>query len=181
MKFDRLGETELARNAPLNPELQRKNLLKILGGEARVWYAPVRKMYEDIFNVGSALFGPGVPASMSVIEQLLLKTCGSDSMRKHNLAVASSLHDYCIRENIHGIAHNFGYMYMGRAAGGVCYWLSMILTIKGQATVVFIDPRRPGSPAIFGWSALRAVNDARAHPEAKPRLRSSSACRHPIW
>lgn len=145
MKFDRLGETELARNAPLSPEQQRKNLLKILGGEARVWYAPVRKLYGDIFNVGSALFGPGVTVSVSVIEQILLKTCGSDRMRKHNLAVARSLYGYCVRENIHGIAHKFGYMHMGRAAGDVCYWLPMILTIRGQATVVFIDPRRPQS------------------------------------
>ena len=145
MKFDRLGETELARNVPLDPELQCKNLLKTLGGDARVWYAPVRKMYGDIFNVGSVLFGPGVPATLSAIEQILLKKCGSDSMRKHNLAVARSLYGYCIHENIHGIAYNFGYMYMGRAAGDVCYWLPMILTIRGRATVVFIDPRRPES------------------------------------
>ena len=107
-------------------------------------------MYGDIFNVGSALFGPGATASISVIEQILLKSCGSDSMRKHNLAVARSLYDFCVGENIHGIAHNFGYMHMGRAAGDVCYWLPMILTIRGQATVVFIDPRPSGVAALVG-------------------------------
>lgn len=133
MKFDRLGEIELARNAPLDAEQQRKNLLKILRGEARVWYKPVQKTYGDIFNVGFAMLGPGVAASWNTIEQNLLKKCGSDLMKKHNLAVARSLHEYCVREKVSGIAHNFGYMNMGRAARDVCYWLPMILTIERQA------------------------------------------------
>lgn len=143
MKIPRLGETELARNAPLAPELQRKILLQNMDGEARMWYRPVRKMYQDIFNIGSSLFGPGTPTSWNVIEHELLKKCGSDLIWKHNSAVAKSLHECCIRMRISGRAHEFGPMYMGSAAGNVFYWLPMVLIIDGLATVVFIDPRRP--------------------------------------
>ena len=48
MKIPRLGEIELARNAPLTPEQQRKNLLQNMDGKARMWYKPVQKMYQDI-------------------------------------------------------------------------------------------------------------------------------------
>ena len=143
MRIPRLGEIELARNAPLAPELQRKNLLQIMDREARMWYAPVRKMYRDIFNIGSSLFGPSTSTSWSVIERELRKKCGSDLIWKHNSAVAKMLHEYCIRENVRGDANDFGPMFMGSAAGYVFYWLPMVLFINGQATVVFIDPRRP--------------------------------------
>ena len=145
MKISRLGEIELARNAPLAPEHQRKNLLQNMDGEARMVYAPVQKMYGDIFNIGSSLFGPGAPTSWSVIASELGKKCGSDLTSKHNSAVAKALHEYCIREKISGYSHDFGPMFMGSAAGNVFYWLPMILGINGRATVVFIDPRRPGS------------------------------------
>ena len=145
MKIPRLGEIELARNAPQALELQRNNLLQIMDGKARMWYAPVRKMYGDIFNIGSSLFGPGVSASWNVIERELHKKCKSDLIWKHNSAVAKMLHEYCIREKISGYAHEFGPMHMGRAAGDVFYWLPMNLFMNGQTTVVFIDPRRPVS------------------------------------
>lgn len=145
MKMPRLGEVELARNAPLVPEHQRKNLERAIGGNARVWYSPVRNLYPDIFNIGSGLLGPAVPTSWSKIEQSLLGRCGAGPLLKHNSAVAKALHEYCIREKISGQAHEFGPMYMGSAAGYVSYWLPMTLVINGKITVVFIDPRRPVS------------------------------------
>ena len=110
-----------------------------------MWYAPVRKMYGDIFNIGSSLLGPSASTSWSVIEHELRKKCGTDLLWKHNSAVAQMLHEYCIREKISGHSHDFGPMFMGSAAGNVFYWLPMILIINGKATVVFIDPRRPAS------------------------------------
>ena len=145
MKIRRLGEIELARNAPLVPDLQYKNLEQLIGGNARVWYKPVREVYPDIFNIGSGLLGRAVPTSWSIIEGVLHKKCGSGPLLKHNSAVAKALHEYCIREKISGHAHDFGLMFMGSAAGYVFYWLPMILVINGQATVVYIDPRRPVS------------------------------------
>ena len=127
------------------PQLQRKNLEQVIGGNARVWYRPVQDMYHDIFNVGSGLLGPAVPTSWSTIEKLLLRKCGSGPLLKHNSAVARALYEYCIREKVRGYAHDFGPMFMGSAAGNVFYWLPMILVLNGRATVVFIDPRRPAS------------------------------------
>ena len=145
MKIPRLGEIELARNAPLAPEQQRKNLGRTIGGNARVWYSPVQNLYPDIFNIGSGLLGPAVPTPWSKIEQSLIRRCGSDPLLKHNTAVAKALHEYCTRKKIGGQAHDFGPMFMGSAAGYVSYWLPMILVINGRPTVVFIDPRRPVS------------------------------------
>ena len=175
MKIPRLGEIELARNAPLALEQQRGNLLQIMDGNARMWYAPVRKMYQDIFNVGSSLFGPGASTSWSVIARELRKKCKSELIWKHNLAVADELHKYCVREKISGHAHDFGPMPMGSAAGNVFYWLPMVLFIRGASYrgVYRSAPSRVAT--VFGWTAVRTFNDARAYPEAKPRLRPGPA------
>ena len=143
MKMRRLPATDLARNATLPPRIQREALERVYDSQIRVTYNPVRARFQDIFNIGSDLFGPGKPVVWSVLEEVLRKECSKrdDTTWKINRRVAKALHEFSINNRITGHPEDFRGLSMGEDTGGVKLWLSMVLIIDGEPTLMFIDPR----------------------------------------
>ena len=132
---------ELAKNAPLPLDVQRKNLEGYYGSFVPMTYGPVRRSFEDIFHLATlSLFPRRERITWADIEDRVVRACRSEMEQRNNVDWARALHAFAVDHRITGRDHLFDLLRMG--AFKVAYWLDMVLDMDGRPTVVFIDPRR---------------------------------------
>ena len=141
MKTPQLHKTDLARIAPMQRDRQRICLERLRNGYPPFSYRPLHALLHEIFNVQPTLFGPVEPTDWNTIEDSLRKRCKLGNETSANLGVARGLYHWIVDNGILGRSQKFYPLSMG-AGGSVTYWLHVILSIEGKATVPFIDPRR---------------------------------------
>ena len=120
---------------------QRICLEQLRNGYPPFSYRPLHALLHEIFNVQPTLFGPVEPTDWSTIEDSLRKRCKLGNETTANLSVARGLYNWIVDNGIEGRSKKFFPLSMG-AGGSFTYWLPVILSIEGKATVPFIDPRR---------------------------------------
>jgi hypothetical protein len=137
-----LPDIDLARIAPQRDDMKRKSLEQMKAGFSTFSYKPVRNCFSDIFNIQPDLdFGAAEPTPWDVIEAELLKRSRSDEEFTHNRRVALGLSDFAASGRVYGRRQEFFPLSMGMGQK-IALWLPMILAIDGQASALFIDPRR---------------------------------------
>lgn len=137
-----LPDIDLARIAPQRDDMKRKSLEQMKGGFSTFSYKPVRTCFADIFNVQPDLdLGVAEPTPWDVIETELRRRSRSDEEFKYNQRVALGLHDFAASGRVYGRRQEFFPLVMGMGQK-ITLWLPMILAIDGQASALFIEPRR---------------------------------------
>lgn len=137
-----LPDIDLARIAPQRDDMKRKSLEQMKGGFSTFSYKPVRSCFSDIFNIQPDLdLGAAEPTPWAVIEAELRKRSKSDEEFTYNRRVALGLHDFATSGRVFGRRQEFFPLSMGMGQK-VTFWLSMILAVDGQASAMFIEPRR---------------------------------------
>jgi len=101
----------------------------------------------DILNVEAGPLGVVPRASWSEVAGEIRKCCkrGLDA----NLAVAEALYRFSEREQIEGRRHEFFPLSVGLSEK-VRFWLQAVVGLRGEPTVLFIDPRRAKKLTVEG-------------------------------
>lgn len=137
-----LPEIDLARIAPQCEDMKRKSLEQMRGGYSTFSYRPVRSRFADIFNVQPELgFGTAEPTPWAKIDAELRKRSKSEEEFIYNRRVAFGLHEFATSGRVFGRHQEFFPLSMGMGQK-VIFWLPMIIAIDGQASAIFIEPRR---------------------------------------
>lgn len=137
-----LPEIDLARIAPQRDDMKRKSLEQMKGGFSAFSYKPVRSCFSDILNIQPGLdLGAAEPTPWPVIEAELRRRSKSDEEFIYNRRVALGLHDFAASGRVFGRRQEFFPLSMGMGQK-VTFWLPLILAVDGQASAIFIEPRR---------------------------------------
>jgi hypothetical protein len=137
-----LPDIDLARIAPQRDDMKRKSLEQMKGGFSNFSYKPVRARFSDIFNIQPDLdFGTAEPTPWGVVEADLRRRSRSEIEFIYNRRVALGLYDFASSGRVYGRRQEFFPLSMGMGQK-ITLWLPMILAIDGQASALFIEPRR---------------------------------------
>jgi|SRR6185312_2217970 len=140
MKIRRLSEIDLARIAPLEADEKRHRLRLLKSGGPPHTYNPLRRSLGDILNLQPEMFGGGDYTPWANIESAIRKVAKSDSEEKFNLAVAKSLYNYGVGNEIRSYAKPITPWPVGYGQS-VAYWWNLYTVLADQSCFVFADPR----------------------------------------
>jgi len=141
VKIRPLPDIDLARIAPQPNDVKRRSLQQIRFGRPTFSYRPVRSLLQDIFNIQPGLFGPVEPTEWAIIAERLKQNSANSDELAANEAVARSLYDYAIENELSGRQDEFLPMAMG-AGIRVRFWEPVVLALCDRPSVPFLEPRR---------------------------------------
>lgn len=159
MRTDRIHEIDLACISPLPTEMKWEALRRLKVFIPPHTFRPVRRTLLDIFGVQPNRHISLARTPWPYIDAKIRNLSGNASEEDANLCAAEGLHAYALENSIHGVAHQFTRMSLGR--GGLSYWSNMVLDVAGNAVVPFLDPRVSGGLTEIGMRFVFSVMDLR--------------------